>query len=269
MSGHLSFWLIAVLVVSPVTAQVGDFGLREAALSGAGTAILTDEWSLLNAASVGSIESKRAAVFATQGFGLADLRFARTTFAAPYRGTGFGIDASAFGNDDFRIIDGGLTVGRAILPASGVYLVGARVSYRSIRIDGFDRAAVSVLDLGWLAEIRPGLTLGGAIGNLLESRFNDVDRVPRSMRMGVAITPRDGLLLAVDVSKEAQWPAAVHVGVEFTLLTALSLRAGSATNPERLSAGTRLSVGDLVIDLLADRHIDLGWTPGVGVAIVW
>jgi hypothetical protein len=262
-------WLVGFVFVRAASAQVGDAGIRSASFGGAGSAVLDRHWSLLNPASVGNVDAMNVSLFGTQGYGFTELRFARTTIAMPAKGHGIGLDISTFGHDEFRFIDAGLTVARPVLPSFGTYLVGARASYRSIGVEGFDRASVAILDIGWIAAIRPGLSLGGTIGNLLESRFSDVDRLPRLMRIGAAIEPRPGLLLVADLSKEDRWPTSTHFGVEFAALPALALRAGSATNPERLSTGARMSIGDLVIDLLADRHIDLGWTPGLGVSVSW
>jgi hypothetical protein len=69
--------------------------------------------------------------------------------------------------------------------------------------------------------------------------------------------------------KDVDFPLSVRTGLEVNPVPRLALRAGVATEPTRFAAGAGLRWRRLRADLAADRHLDLGWTPSIALAVTW
>jgi hypothetical protein len=81
--------------------------------------------------------------------------------------------------------------------------------------------------------------------------------------------PRPGAVLAAGISKEDAHPWSLSLGVEVRLAPSFSIRTGAGTLPERIGMGAALAIGTLEVDIVAERHVELGWTPGVGLSVLW
>ena len=77
----------------------------------------------------------------------------------------------------------------------------------------------------------------------------------------------DGLLLLLDVEKEARWDAALRAGVEYHALGPLLLRCGYTNLSRQWSAGFGLRQGAFELGYAVALHSELGATHSVGVAI--
>jgi hypothetical protein len=262
-------FLIVIGFPVPVTGQVGMSGPRAAALGGAGTARAGETWAVSNAATWAAVTRPHVAVFATQAFGISELRFARSTVVVPVRRIALGGDIASFGGSDYRETAVAI-IGAIPVAAGSRHLdVGVRAGTRTISITGFETATALHVDIGWIAELLPGLHIGGAIENLLEGGWSEVDRIPRVMRIGTAVSPLDGTLLVADLVKEDDYHWTGALGVEARLVPSFAIRFGGATSPDRLAVGAEVRVASLVLDVFADRHDELGWTPGLGITVRW
>jgi hypothetical protein len=261
--------VLSLMIVGRIEAQVGIYGTRIAAFGGAGAALTGDLWAQANPASLASLRTRHLALHATQAFGLAELRLAAAGVSSPIGRACAGISVSTFGTGHFRENDLALAVAVPIFRDARLFDIGMRLAYRRMSIEGFAPAGAPSLAVGWMATALPGVYVGGAIENLLESGFNEIDRLPRTMRLGLGLDATADMILLADVVKEDRFPIAGAVGVEARLVPSIAFRIGAATNPDRLALGAELSMSTITIDLLADRHDELGWTPGLGLAVQW
>jgi hypothetical protein len=262
--------VIAIALLPAVAyAQSAPYGLTSASLGGSGSARPGDPWASLNPASLASLQQPTAAMYLTQAFGMPELRFGAGALAHPVGAVTAGIRASSFGDSDFRETDFSLTAARRLVSGTNRFNVGFAAAIRQISIAEYETTHLLYFSIGWQAEAMPGLMLGGALHNVTRTGWNDVDIVPRRMNVGIVYSPVSDVTVVADLLKYDDWPLAAGGGLEIELVPAFAVRAGAASGPDRLTIGARLSIGGITAEVLAERHVDLGWSPGIGLATSW
>ena len=262
--------LLAPAGCRPASAQPVDGGARAAALAGATTAFDEDAWGHANPAAWAAVPRRLVAFFASEGFGMRELRLGAARYVETLRFGTVAAGAQTFGFDDYRETRLSAGFARGLHLGSARRLLAAvRLSYERDSIAGDGRAAAVGVSAGGLVEVRPSLLFGFSAVNLNLPRWGPGEELPRSLALGLCYRPEPRLAVLADVYKEMRFPATVRAGVEAVPVDPLALRAGVATAPVRFTAGAGLRLAPLSIDLAAARHEVLGWTPAVALTLLW
>lgn len=263
--------LVVLLVSTSASAQLvplAEGGARALALGRAATALEGDVWGHYNPASWATLPGRAGAAFASQAFGLSELRTGAVTIAEPTRYGTFAATARSYGFEDFRETNLGLGYGRAIpISASRAIHAGLHLRYYTISITDFGSAGALGVSLGALMEVVPGLQFGFFAQNLNRPQFSDFDPLQTKLDVGLGYRPVDRALVLLAVSKDVDYPVSFRGGLEVQPVDELFLRAGFTTEPVRFSAGVGVTLGILRADIAAERHEVLGWTPAFGVGV--
>jgi hypothetical protein len=124
------------------------------------------------------------------------------------------------------------------------------------------------MDLGALWYSTPGIRLGAFLHNInLPHVGKEKEILPWKGQLGLALSPREYLLIAVDASKDRYYPLQIKVGQEVRLFQNLCLRGGVQTNPARFSVGGGVRAGFFAANYVYCSHPVLGGTHQVSVTL--
>ena len=253
-------------------AQLAEGGARVLALGRAGAALGGEAWGHTNPAAWAALGETRAALQASQAFGLGELRLGALSAATPTPLGTVALHARTYGFSERR--ETRVLVGAArALPLSVTRRldVGLAVGIETASTERFGSETAVLLHVGVQGDVLPGLRAGLAGRNLLGLGLGDEADLRRSastvpgVTVGLAYAPSDRATLVLDADQDLDFGLSVRAGAEVTLVEALALRAGVSTAPVRFSAGVGVRAGALRADLAVEAHETLGLTPVVGV----
>jgi len=255
---------------------LAEGGARTLALGRAATALDGDVWAHYNPSSWAGLEGRAASAFASQAFGLSELRVSAVAYAEPTRYGTFAATARAYGFEDFRETHFGVGYARAVpISASRAIHIGAALGYTGVSITDYGSGGALGLSLGALMEVLPGLDFGFHAYNINRPELTEFDPLRSGLSVGFAYRPVEQALVLFSVDKEGTFnfsedttfPISFRGGVEVQPVDVLFLRTGFTTEPVRFSTGVGVAVGILRADVAAERHEVLGWTPAFGFGV--
>lgn len=266
----IPFLVLFFSAVLPASAQPLQGGARAAALGGAATALPGEVWGQANPAAWATLSGPAVSFFASQAYGLTELRLGAAHAAYPTRIGTLAIQARSFGFEAFRESTFRLGYARSVrLGTTRTFHVGLTLDYARVAIERYGNQGAVGVSLAWLVAVLPTLHAGFHATNLNRPSYEDGAELPRTFAFGLSYAPAPGLLVMADVVKDVRFPAAVRGGLEITPVDALALRAGVASAPMRFTSGVGIRLGPLAADLAAERHYVLGWSPGIEVGVRW
>ncbi len=269
---------LALLLASmPARAQLLEGGARSVALGRAGVALDNDPWAEANPATWATVDRIAVEFFASQAYGLADLRTGALTAAIPWALGTAAIAARTYGSESYR--ENRATVGLAravrLAPARRI-AVGVRGDYHSVVIgDGFGSFGAFDMSAGLQVDVTPKLRGGLAARNLSAIARSDSTelRAPLatnpSLMAGLAYQLSGSTVVIAEVAKDLDFAPEVRAGIEIVPIDALAVRigayAGGAGAPARLTFGAGLRLGSLRADAAVEWHETLGPSPAFGL----
>lgn len=272
--------LLGLLMASlPARAQLAEGGARALSLGRAAAALEGEAWGEYNPATWASLDAGAADLFASQAFGLSELRLVALAAAYPTRYATFAGTARTYGGGAYRETRIGIGAARAVaLSATRQIGLGLQVQLFSVSIDGFGSTSTVALSAGTQVEVLPGLTAGlharnvSRVGRSEEDDLSSPLSTAPALSVGLAYQAGERALVLLDAYKDLDFPLALRTGVEVWAVDALALRVGAQTGldgsgeiPARLSAGIGIRTGPLRADVAVERHEALGLTPAVSI----
>ena len=265
---------LALLLAPAAHAQLAEGGARVLALGRAGAALGGEAWGHANPAAWAGLGETRAALQASQAFGLSELRLGALSAALPTSLATVAVHARTYGFSERR--ETRVLVGAARpLPLSVTRRldVGLAVGVETASTEGYASHTALLVHAGVQGDVLPGLRAGLAARNLLGLGLDDTADLRRSastvpgVTVGVAYAPSDRATLVLDADQDLDFGLSVRAGAEVVPVDALALRAGVTTTPVRFTAGLGVRTGALRADLAVESHETLGLTPAVGLEI--
>lgn len=270
------FLLTSVLIVafagpSLSLAQTSmEGGARAAALGGATTALAGDVWGQANPASWSTLSGRAVSFFASEAFGLAELRLGAAHYVEPTRLGTFAVGARTFGFEAYRETHLNLGYARGFsFGTTRQFHVGVNARYYRVNIPQYGQAGTLGLSLGGLVSIGSSVYVGFHALNVNVPTLAGHEELPRTLSVGISYTPSERVRVVADAYDDIRFPLAIRAGLEIYPVQALALRAGVGTEPVRFSTGAGVRVGRLRADLAAERHEALGWSPALAVRLQW
>lgn len=264
--------LLLLLSCGAVQAQhpLFDGGARAVGLAGASTALQDDVWASGNSAGWSTVTGRGVSLFASQAFGLAALRVGAFTYAEPTAVGTFAVGVRTYGFEAYRNTRFTAGFARAFtLATSRSVHGGLALRYHHVGIEGYGRAGALSVSVGSLVDVLPGLSFGFHAANVNVPAYRRRDELERSLALGMRFAPAASVHLYVDAVKDVRFPVSYRFGLESRPADPLALRVGVSTGPAVLAAGAGLFLHPLVIDLAAQHHRDLGWSPALSAGLSW
>ncbi len=259
--------LVQISEAPVINGQPMQFGAQHGALANASVA-LPGENGFLNPANAGYLESGIISFNTTQTYGLSELRYGSTHIALPVRAGTVLLTAAGFGFESFQETLFQAGVAYPIRPGSNRRLLIAAVgSIRQTSIDKFGSTRTWGMSFGASVQLTPSVFFGiSAIHYLQPIRSISL---PKSLLIGLAFLPIDTALVMVSLTHEQFYRPAVGLGLQIQLIPFLAIRSGFSSLPTRYAVGIGIQIGPLSIDLAAERHHALGWTPGISINLAF
>ncbi len=265
---------LALALAWPAHAQYAEGGARTLALGRAGVALGAHAWGHTNPAAWSGLAERRAALQASQAFGVSELRLGALSAAAPTSVGTVALAARTYGFSERRETRVTLGLGRPLaLSATRRLDLGVALGVETASVQGYDSETAVLLDLGVQGEVLPGLRAGLAGRNLLALARDDESDLRQSaatvpgLTVGLAYAPSDRATLVLDADQDLDFGLSVRAGAEVTVVPALALRVGVSSEPVRFSGGAGVQSGPLRADLAVELHETLGLTPAFGIEV--
>jgi hypothetical protein len=265
LSSALSLILFAGCI--DATAQPLSGGARAAALGYATTALPGEHGGQANAAGA-LLQETVLSFFVREAFGLPELRYGTVQFVHAGRGGAVSLGVGTFGYDAFRMTHFEAGYVRALhFGTSRSFAAGLNVRYYTISADHYGTAGTWGVSGGWFFPLLPDLFVGFQATNAILPERTASEALPRSLAFGIGYRADDRLFVLAEVYKDVLFPASLRAGVELLPIPILALRTGLTTRPARYTGGVGLNAGPLVVDLAAEYHAVLGWSPAIALSL--
>lgn len=219
----------------------------------------------LNPGGLSQIERKELLVFYQKPFGLEDVNFGSAAFILPFSKISTGIGIISLNNGLLSEQTLKLAIGKQV---EQKFYYGLALNYSSLQIKNYGSTSTFGLDIGLLMHLNNKMRLGFQAQNLNRSNIGKTkETMPQSIKSGVSISPTPELILNLEIFKEIEFAEEIRFGIEYKLIPSLSLRLGTASNPDRFSSGFGIAINPFLIDYAFFSHNDLGLTHQVSLSI--
>lgn len=258
-------------------------GAQAQALGGAATTLSSDVWAVANnAAGLGRLTQPTAGVYAENRYLIPSLNLAAVALALPLgeaapaggglparAGRGVvGLEAQRFGG----VLYNEVRVGAAYGYRLGAVSVGARLDALQLSLQDLGSRRTLAVALGGQADLLPErLAFGAYLSNITQARLADYqdERLPTTLRVGLAYRPGKQVLLLADAEKEVEHAAGLRAGIEYLPAAAVAVRLGYASLSQQSTAGVGVHAGTFQFDYTAGWHSVLGLSQYVSVQWQW
>ncbi len=256
-----------------ISANAGNenfpIGARSGAMGNASVS-LSDVWSAQqNQAGLGFVHAVSAGVYYENRFSLKELSLKGAVIAVPVKGGAFGLCISNFGYSLFSENKYCFSFAKAF---SEKFSMGIAMDYLTTKIgEGYGSKGAFAAEVGIQAKPIKGLTIGAHVFNPTHAKLSDYDneRIPTIIRLGADYNFSDKVTLALETEKDIALKSVFKAGIEYKAVKEFYLRAGICTNPGLSSFGFGLNLKNFKVDVSANYHQVLGFSPQFGMTYVF
>lgn len=229
----MRFSILSVLLLLLAETAVAQntsttMGARSASL-GNSSAMLSDEWSLLN--NIGGLakvnETITAFSFEAKPALPGSSRMA-ATYSTPLKLGALGVGVFKFGDNVYS--EQVLTAGYS--NQFGIASLGMKLNYIQYRAEGFGTKSAISVSIGGITEITHQLSIGAYIQNLNQPKLTDGERVPVRLAVGLSFKPTEEILLITEIEKDLDYNPVLKAGMEYCIHKKVFGRTGFNLNPE-------------------------------------
>ena len=211
-----------------------------------------------NPAGLCSLKEIFAEAYHRRLYNLNELRQSQVRLGAGLAGAGFQLDFFDFGGELYRENAVSVSAGKTVWKNLAA---GAEFKFYNLYIKGNGSAGAAGVGAGILWRLYPGFSVGAAGANFNRPVIGACrEKLPVSLRAGIAYSPADILELCADFFREKPFPDETRLGVEFRGIEHLTLRAGISDQPMRFSAGFDIYVKHFSLIYAFCNHHRLGLT---------
>jgi len=267
--GFFSVFFISFTIVASAGNENFPIGARSSAMGNASVS-LSDVWSAQqNQAGLGFLKNISAGVYYEDRFLLKELSIKGAVIAIPVKGGAFGLCISNFGYSAFSENKYCFSFAKAF---SEKFSMAIAMDYLTTKIaEGYGSKGAFAAEIGIQTKPLKGLTIGAHIFNPTRAKLTDYnnERIPSLIRLGADYNFSDKVTLAVETEKDMSQKSIFKAGIEYKAVKEFFLRAGISTNPGLSSFGFGLNLKNLKIDISANYHQVLGFSPQFGLSYIF
>ncbi len=264
---HIYTLLLSVLLPAMAFAS-GDKVVAGARSMGMGGISVTQNglWSVYNnQAGLAGIERTTLGVHFANRYLLGSLSDQIIGLAVP---TKFGVIGGSFyhfGNANYNEIKAGLAYARSF---GERFSFGLQLDFwRFSLAQEYGSKSAITFEAGILAKLSNEITLGAQVYNPVRTKISDYadERIPLEYSLGISYAISSNFTAAAEVSKQEDFGARAHFGMEYLFGKGFYARAGFITNPSEYTFGFGLMLKKLQIDFGTGIHSTLGYSPSVSL----
>lgn len=266
---YLTILCIATAFFSKAGNEDLPLGARSSGMGNASVS-LSDVWSAHhNQAGLGFLRDFSAGAYYENRFLIKELSIEGGVAALPVKGGTFGLCISNFGYSLYHENKYSLSFAKAF---GDKLSAGIAMDYLTTKIgEGYGSKGVLAAEFGIQAKPLKGLTIGAHVFNPTRAKLADYnnERLPTVIRFGGDYNFSDKVKVAVETEKDIAQKAIFKAGIEYKPVKELYLRAGIGTNPTLTSFGFGLNLKSIQIDVSANYHQTLGFSPQIGLTYIF
>ncbi len=259
--------LILILLLSAGLSELKAqliLGSRTTAMGQAVTALPSDEWQVFGNPAMMNFEDNAASFYGIRYYGFSELTDMALSGVYNHNFGTFGVGMHTYGDDIYRESRFRLAYAREY---AGIR-AGLVVNYTHFSIQDYGSAGSVVFDFGMAYTIIDGLWLGARATNLTQSTVGEAEEeLPREMAVGISWSWSDRTVFTSDLVKDVRFPLSWRGGLEVRVVDQFVLRGGVTTEPLTYSAGMGYSMDRWGINIVAQQHHVLGWSPGLDLRV--
>ena len=262
-------WKLAILILLLCTYSIsfcqGNPGARQVALSYSDISSFNDAFSIFNnPAALSGINIRTSGIYYSPSpFGLKELSKTCGVFSQPTSFGNLGIGFSVYGFELYKETVIGLTYAGKL---TSNFYAGVTASYKTISIKNYGSTGVLYFNLGGIAVISDKINVGFSFENINRATVADEsNQLPVVYSVGISYKAIKELQVFAALAKELNYNASVRLGAEYSILNFLTLRIGTASEPNTFSSGIGLIYSVFHFDYAVTSHPDLGLTHQFGV----
>ena len=179
-------------------------------------------------------------------------------FALPTKTGTLGASYSYYGYSQYSETQAGLAFARSF---TKYFSVGLQLNYLHTHIAGNYKDIRSVnFEIGLLSEPIDHFFIGAHIYNPSHSKTGK-EQIPTIIDFGLSYLFSGKILLAVGVEKDFNYKPVFKLGIDYKVISFISLQAGISTNPDRYSFGIGFNYKNINANIACFKHQTLGFTP--------
>jgi hypothetical protein len=223
-------------------------------------------WSINNnIGQLSNMEFSSASISVFQPFLVSDFTTSSIAVGLLSKNGGFGISYSNYGNEFLQFHSTGLGYSMSL---NDQFSGGIKINYHYINAGNIylNKSAISA-DLGIGAQLNEELKIGVQIINPTLSELDDYDneRIPTVMQIAIGYELSDEVSAHFAVNKDIIYPASFLAAIEYKPNKSIVFRGGVGTNPSLASFGIGTSLKKFMIDIAAQYHQILGFSPEISL----
>ena len=266
---RLTYLIILVFFISSTSFTQNIPGAKQNSMSNSGVALSNDVFSIFNnPAGLAQMNWKEVGLYYSPApFGLKELANGYAAYNQPF----------SFGS----IAIGGMTYGYKLYRENKVtfafsynyknkFFAGAAINYHTVKIQNYGSSSAIYFNVGGLAYILKNLRWGFDIQNLNRATFGKYeDQIPVIFNSGFSYDVIKTFSLNIAIRKDIRYKASLLIGLDYNIISNLSLRTGFSNEPTRFSAGIGINFSSFSLDYAVTTHQDLGLTHQFGLVIAF
>ena len=242
-------------------------GARGAAMGNATVGFQDINSIFANQAGLAHLKRSAFTAIAENRFVGFDLRSVAAAAAIPGPAGTFGLALQYFGIEEYNEQKVGLAYARKL---SDRIAIGAQIDFLRLQVQDFNSQNLVTFEAGLQSQVSKQLTLGVYLYSPARVTTVGGESLPTIFKLGGFYRASSKLRLALEVEKDLDFPAEIHLGLEYKIIAALAIRLGTQTQPNEVSLGFGYLVQEQVqLDVAATYHEILGITPSFSATYQW
>ncbi|MCL5267060.1 MAG: hypothetical protein M1469_03020 [Bacteroidetes bacterium] len=262
---------ISLLVLLGSEESFGGFerryvGPRSLATAGALCAFGEDAWSYYynpaHSTQIGEIGS----FYTPYVLGLQEVRAEGISFRSNMFGFDFGAAVHTFGFELYR--ENVFTLNLST-PIYGFLFAGSNINLNQLYVKDYGTDASVSIDAGVRMLLSSSYSVAFSVANLNSASMTlSKDRLPQTFTAAAAYRS-EGFNMGVEYYKEIGFPSAIRIAAEYSPVSFVTFRAGSASGTNSFNAGVAFRFLSIHLDYGASFHQVLGITHSFGLSFVF
>lgn len=264
---RLLFTLLLLIELTAITFAQYTPGARQISMANSDVALSNDVFSLFsNPAGLSQINWREVGIYYSPApFGLTELSNGYIAYNEPFNFGSLSIGGMTYGFELYR--ESKVVLGYSY-NYENILFAGISLNYHNYSIQNYGSTGVFYLNVGGLVYILDELRWGFYVDNLNKASVANLDdQIPMVFVTGLSYDVINDFSLNFALEKDIRFNPSVKFGVEYDIIEYLSLRAGTANEPSRFTAGVGINYSLFSLDYAFFTHQDLGLTHQAGIII--
>lgn len=218
-----------------------------------------------NQAALARLDRISLGVYGERRFMLNETSLYSFAGAIPTNLGNFGVNLKYDGFTNFNENQIGLAYARSLGPKLDL---GVQFNYYSYHIPGYTNASTVNFEIGAIVHFTDALSGGIHVYNPVKAELgkNSGEKLASAYRFGAGYDASKNFFISVEVVKEESMPVNVIGGLQYKFNNQFFARAGFTSETSGYFAGLGLAWKSFRLDVAANYHPQLGFSPGVLLA---